>query len=248
MAFAAKSLSTVSQWWAVPAAVLVFFIADFGLALAYLLNFAIGQPAEKLTLILDLEGEANLPTWYASTKLFIVAALLGLFARQHFEPSQLRSWPLVGLALAFLAFSADETAQIHEWVGYKVDTVVLEGGTRAGTLFDHTGLWMFLVGLPVAAAIGVLIWSVRFYLGRAPGVVSKYVAGCGVLMLGAVGLEMLRNFVAPGTGAHVVQVCAEELLEMAGVTLILWGTLDLLKAYRIHLSSENVELVRTSRQ
>ena len=34
---------------------------------------------------------------------------------------------------------------------------------------------------------------------------------------------------------------------MAGVTLILWGTLDLLKAYRIHLSSENVELVRTFR-
>ena len=32
------------------------------------------------------------------------------------------------------------------------------------------------------------------------------------------------------------------------MTLILWGTLDLLKAYRIHLSSENVELVRTSRE
>ena len=97
----------------------------------------------------------------------------------------------------------------------------------------------------MAAAVGVLIWSVRFYLGRAPGVLSKYVAGCATLMLGAVGLEVLRNFVMPGTGAYAVQVCVEELLEMAGVTLLLWGTLDLLKAYRIHLSSENVELVRT---
>jgi hypothetical protein len=56
-------------------------------------------------------------------------------------------------------------------------------------------------------------------------------------MAGALGIETLRNFVVRGSGAYAAEVVAEELLEMLGVTILLWGCLDLLRAYGIRLEA-----------
>src|SRR5690606_30400245 len=86
----------------VPALILLVFALDLLLALLYVGNYMVGHEYEPLTRFVDLDGEANLPTWYSSMQWFSVALLLGLFAYRHFEPKTLRSWALIMLPLIFL--------------------------------------------------------------------------------------------------------------------------------------------------
>lgn len=202
--------------------VLFCFAADVALGLIFLVDAAIGEP----TRLFDLGMEANIPTWYASAQLLLVGLLLGLYAAAHFAPSKPDAWLLALLALLFVALSADETAGVHEWIGYQTDRV-LPGGTREATAFARTGIWMFVLGLPLLAFFLFAFHRLRPHL--APhGVLTRYFVGVGIFLLGAAGVEMLVNFVEEGTTAFYLQVFCEEVLEMVGVTILLWGTWDLL--------------------
>lgn len=68
----------------IPPFVLAFFMADFALAFAHLANTLLGWPLGQT---LAMEMENNLPTWYASTQLFVLAALLAVFAVRNFDRS-----------------------------------------------------------------------------------------------------------------------------------------------------------------
>ncbi|MDX6751204.1 hypothetical protein SH611_15420 [Geminicoccaceae bacterium 1502E] len=206
-----------------------FFIADIAISFLYIANIALG---DRFTRMFDLDGEANFPAWYSSTQLFVVAALLGLFAFHHFSLRHVRSWPPAGLAMFFVLLSADETAQFHEWAG-SISDALLTSGTRE-TLLDRMGTWMFVIGLPGVALAFLLLHSARFYFRPAPGALVKFLVGMAILAAGAVGVEGLDNFLA-GTAAATAQVFVEETLEMVGVTIMLWGTLDLLQAYGLRI-------------
>jgi hypothetical protein len=222
----------------VPGVVQVFYVADFALSLAYLLNVGAGRPFGKLTALLDLDGESNLPTWYSSIQLFVVAVLLGFFAYRTFEKSRISSWLLSLLPLVFVVLSIDEVAEIHEWLGKKSD-VLLPGGTRGNTPFGETGIWMFLIGIPFLAFMVFLIRSVRVYFRNKPGVLRKFVLGMLIFVGGAAGMDTAANFVVIGSRAHVLEILMEELCEMLGVTTILWATCDLLRGYgfSVHLDA-----------
>lgn len=215
---------------AVPAVILILFAADFSLTLTYLANSMAGHSINGLNALVDLNGEGNLPTWYSSVKLFAVAASFGLLSR--IERPFVGSWLFALLALAFLGLSADETVQIHESVGTKLD-IFLPGGDRENTVVSKTGIWMFVIGIPAVAAMAFLFWYARSYLRIAPEAFIKYFIGLVVFAIGAMGMETLSNFVAGE--AYVAVVAAEELLEMLGVTILLWACLDLLQARNVRL-------------
>lgn len=235
-----------STWRRIPVLVRWCFGIDLVLALAYLFDSLFGGVSWKLSELLHLEHESNLPTWYSSTQLFVVAAMLGLFAYRNFDRSRRRSWFLAVLPLVFLALSIDEIAEIHEWLGYKTD-VLLPGGHRRNTWFWYTGVYMFLVGIPFLVFLLVLIRSLSGYFGRVPGVTRKYLLGAVLLMGGASGVELVSNFVPVQSAAHVVQVFFEELLEMLGVTVWLWATHDLLLAHGFKVELRPVEESGTQR-
>src|SRR5262249_21369637 len=165
------------------------------------------------------------------------AGVTGIFAFARFDPRSPRSWRLALLPLLFIALSADESIALHQAIGHGRDGL-LPGGDRAGTAVARTGAG----GLRLGPALLFLFWgllrSVREELERAPEASSRMLLGMTVMLTGAVGLETLSNFIAPGSVLDVLEVFLEEVLEMIGTTIILWGSCELLAAYRFAFSLE----------
>jgi hypothetical protein len=211
----------------IPTLILVFIMIDISLGLGYMVNELVGRPYPILTLQLDLNRESNLPTWYSSMQWFCVAIFLGLFAHSKFKLQQKRSWLLVVIALLFLALSVDEVARIHEWVGGKTE-ILLPGGDRANTVFPVTGIWMFVIGIPFLAAFVWLIFSIRIFFQHNRAAFIKLFVGMLITLGGALGFETLTNFVAPGSMYEILTVFSEEVCEIIGGTVVLWGSYELL--------------------
>lgn len=218
----------------IPWPVRVLLLADISMAALYILDAAL--PYKLFTRLVDLDGEANLPTWYSSAQLLVLALLLGAFAVIN-RDSHVR-WSLFGLPALCLVLSLDEVAQIHEGLGLKSD-VLLAVGAREDSVVVRTGIWMFLLGPPFLIVVA-LLWRafVPFLQGRAR-VVRLYIVGFVVYAGSALGIEILANFVGPGGLASVVQVVCEELGEMLGVTLLVWATLELLASYDIRVRARD---------
>jgi hypothetical protein len=225
----------------IPLPLLIFFCIDVALGMAYMFNYLAGHPVRALTHFLDLNREGNLPTWYASIKWCCVAVLLGIFTHRNFSPSQRKSWLLLTLPLVFLALSLDEIAQIHEGLGRKSE-ILLPGISRKNALFSQTGMWMFIIGVPFLALFVVLILSIRTYFQRAPGALVKMCLGMAISLAGAIGVEILTNFVVPNSVYDVLQVFSEELCEMLGSTIVLWGSYELLDKHGVALRLDSAEI------
>ena len=225
----------------VPLLVLVFFAVDLALVIAHVLDYLAGNPYWMLTIFLDLGRESNLPTWYSAVQWFTIAELLAIFAQRNFRLAQFRSWLLLMLPLIFLTLSIDEVAVVHERLGTKID-ILFPGGSRQNTLFSITGIWMFVIGIPFIALVGILILSVRTYFRRTPGAFTKIVVGMAITLAGALGIETLANFVGSNSAHTMLQVISEELCEMLGSTIVLWGSYDLLCRYRFNFTVDRVEL------
>jgi hypothetical protein len=210
-----------------PPLILLFFLGDLALALLYLINWGLHQPFHKINLFLDLDGEANLPAWYSSMQLFLIAGLLAVFAYIRFNRKDKTSWRLVLLPIVFVVLSLDEAAKIHEWLGGKTD-VFLPGESRKLTMFWSTGIWMFLFGIPFFLSMLGLIFSLKKYFTDNFAAFKKFLIGLLIFAGSAVGIEMLANFVSNESIGHVIEICFEELGEMLGETFILWAAYELL--------------------
>ena len=129
---------------------------DIGLTLLYLVDAALGRPFTSFSHFIDLDSEANLPTWYASIQWFCAAGASWVFAIRNVERRPSRSWLLFLLPAVFLAFSLDEIARFHEYVGYLSD-VLLPNGAREASVVSKTGLFFVLFGVPFAVLFAGLV-------------------------------------------------------------------------------------------
>jgi hypothetical protein len=212
------------------------------LGAANILDYLTARPFWLLSRLIDLGLEGNIPQWYSSIQWFSVAALLGIFAYYNFHRSQIRSWLLLVLPLVFLAFSVDEVAQIHERLGRMTD-VFLPSAARADMLFTRTGIWMFVMGVPLIAFFAALVFSIRVYFHRAAAPLTKMLLGMAIFLTGALGIEILSNFIANFESIYgVLQVVGEEVCEMLGSTIVLWGIYELLTLHGFVLHVDEVQV------
>lgn len=227
----------------VPAFILIFFVCDMALTFVYLLDWGLRRPFATITLLIGLDDEANLPTWYSSIQLFGVATFLAIFASAKLAKQNILSWTLLLWPFMFLALSIDETAQIHEYLGWKSD-ILLPGGSRKNSLFPQTGIWMFLFGIPCLLFMESLLYSLKKYLRGNCHVTRLFFAAVIVYVGSATGLEVVDNFVPANGWLHVLQVCFEELGEMIGTTLFLWASYELLNAHGFSMYIPKAEAIR----
>lgn len=209
-----------------PAPIAVCFMIDIVLALAFVIDYWIDHSHHRLTNFLHLSQEANLPTWYSSVQWFAVAALLGLFAARQMSRLARPSWVLAAFPLLFLMLSLDEVASIHEKLA-RLSDQLLPGGDREATLFPRTGIWMFLLGPPFIAVLWALIVAVKPYVVDNRGALARIVVGMAVMLSGALAVETFINLFEPDTVGATIQIFVEELLEMLGATIVLWGSYEL---------------------
>lgn len=219
-----------SAFWPVPPLVLWLYIGDLGLAASYVVNALLGEPSYQLTEWLDLDGEQNIPTWYSSMQWALAAALLGLFVQSSsLRPIERRLFAILPLLL--LAMSLDEVAGIHEWLGVKSDAL-LANGDRSASMFAANGVWVLVIGVPFFAFLGVLLYALRELFRAAPAALYTIGIGLAIMFLGALGFEMLLNFVPRYGRLELLAELFEETLEMIGATTVVWGAYKLATAQR----------------
>lgn len=221
----------------IPLLVWLLLAADATLALMPLVLHLAGAPYPRLLNFFDVDREASLPTWYSSMQWFcagVLFALLPLYGWQRRLPGLL---PMTALALTCLLFSADEIAGMHEWLGKSSDAL-LPGGDRHGTSLSRTGLWPFLIGIPVIAVLAVMVYRMRRAFAPARPALRLLIVGLAVMFAGALLVEFAMNLIPEGPQEArllLLQHSAEEFLEMLGVTFIVWSACTLLNAYGFEL-------------
>ncbi len=220
----------------IPTPIVLLFAADILLVAAMIIDFWLGSPYGRLRNLLDLNLENSLATWYSSMQWFCAACLFGLLALHAFRERLRGLLALTGMAMLFLVFSIDEIVEVHEWIGQKTD-VLLPDATRSTTPFAHTGIWPFVIGVPVLALLAFAIVRMR-HIFR-PGAAHArrlLIIGLVVMFTGALVVELAANLIEiRRSGWDLSQVAAEEFLEMLGVSLIVWSGYELLRAYGFEL-------------
>jgi hypothetical protein len=200
------------------------------LAIAYLEAHVIdvGLPWGPFRAWINLDGDVSLPAWFSAMQLFAVGALWGMAAYVNRHREQVSSAFLAAVGMGFVFLSADEGSMIHERITLAAKML----GADALLIRGH-GAWISIYG---TAAVGALLLAGR-HLRRLWAHNARPVLlgglGAAVYVGGAVGVEVL-GYLVLGHGAAprlaAVQVLVEESLEMVGVSLILYGTLLLLRS------------------
>lgn len=171
----------------------------------------------------DLDGEANIPSWFSSMQLLAVGLLAAYCAWRESTPHGARwrnGWWLI-MAI-FLYLSIDEAAKLHETVGHLVSQ-------RVRLTWFEGGIWSvrywILAFLPVLAwATGYLIqffW--RRFAGR-PYLLLTVTVGL-ISWLGVLVCEFVPGVVSMSQWHAIYLIGWEELLEMVGATCFLVAVL-----------------------
>ena len=193
---------------------------DVLLAAAYILTHII-EPEVRLGPIrefLNVDREVSIPTWFSATQLFIVAVVLWDHAR---KVGELHTFFLV-LACGFLFLSMDEAAAVH-------DNILRFAKHRKLPWLAGVEYLAWMVPYALAGLLGIVIGfrpasSVTRRFPREAGII---VLGGALFVGGGVGLEIVTHLLyVIAVDAHFfLAVAAEELCEMAGVTVMLYGFL-----------------------
>ncbi len=207
---AVRSLGRLSS---VPSLVRVFFFGTVVVALIAVAGFLLEAESD----LVKVGEEGNIPTWFSSIQLFMIAAVLSLIAIRDIDRRSPSTWALAVVPGLFVLLSLDEVAMFHERLGEWLSTSTDVGaGLRTG---PWVLLFVPLVGLLTLAAAFVF-WP---YLKGRRDVIVLVVAGFGVFGLSAVGLELLANLPADGSAVHKLLGFAEEIGEMLAGNIILWS-------------------------
>lgn len=204
--------------------VLWWLLADVAVGLIHLLNVTVVAALYRPTAMLSLTSETNLPTWYATLKLAVLAAGFALLAWVLSRRGQRRGWTLLLPAAIALYLSLDEFAQIHE----RLDRYASVSG------LDYTGDWMLVAAPVFVFAIGaaaILTWAIwgDWWTG------IRLLVGAFLYAAAAAGLELAQNFVDRGGALLGVLAVAEELGELVAVTIVLWVVAELLARYGLRI-------------
>jgi hypothetical protein len=208
--------------------VLGLLVFNFLLVVIYLGNLALPDPSQFIQLLFDLDSDRSLPTWFSSIQLFVVGQvfLFVAYRRRQIPPEVSSHFPLsqkflVIVGLVFVFFSMDETAMFHERLKF-----LLGGQSWIPRFEGDLGLWM-----SVYAAAGlvllIILWRDVWRLVRQMPRAALFLAlGFGVFFVGGVVMEALANLFLRGEEAtylDYLQIAAEEGLEMAGISIMLYG-------------------------
>lgn len=191
---------------------------DLLLLLAHVSGFVIrGEPF----LIFNLDAEANLPTWWSSTKFAMAGTLMMVMVLK----TEFRKLTPILLGLLFFAFSLDEAVSLHERLGHFFADHVATGSTiRRKDAF----LWPVLFGIPALLCIGIVFRWLRKEGFMSASLWRDFAIAIVVLFTGAVGMEVVAFnplvSIPQTSGVYETLSALEEMLEHLGASLLVWAS------------------------
>ena len=193
------------------------------------MNAGITMPLEVLDAQLDLKDEGNLAAWYSSAQLLLLALSAGAIACCT-EPSQGAVWLhraiWLGVAGIALALSADETSQLHEWLGQRYNDYTGEDDPISRAIgISSVYRWLIVLAIPASLGAAVLLlcaarmWGVN----RRSAILAISGAMCWLVTLAA---EFVESQYFERTRTHYPgwrgqQATVEEGAELLGAGLLL---------------------------
>jgi len=181
-----------------------------------------GASVWRVVQLFNLDVEGTIPSWYSSCALLGAAGLLGLIARAERErgSQDWRYW--AGLAVIFVALSADEAASIHELAIHPLRRALGVSGVLAFA-------WV-IPGAAFVALVGAVY--LRFLLRLPAPTRSQFVLAGALFVGGALGMEMVGGalYTAYGMGLQTaLESIVEETLEMVGIVVFIHALLSHLR-------------------
>jgi hypothetical protein len=204
---------------------LTLICIELMLVVAYGTDAWVQGPAEQLHAVIDLDAEGNLPTWFSSFQLTLIAISLWALAarlRDSRRPSRRFMRACGGF---FLLLSIDETAMMHERITASLGSRYIDWmPDYFGNHIGEASLWILIL----MACLGAAYPHLRGLWRMSPVASLIAAAGCVVYVTGAAVLETIGyKMLSAGVslGLYRVEVAAEEFFEMLGASLILYAVL-----------------------
>lgn len=214
------SPSKVARWLGIVA---VLFAIQSLINEFLLENVLNSQHSELFISFLDLfsvNAEKTIPTWYATVLLFGSAVILGVITAVKYQTRDLQTKYWAGLSIIFLYLSIDEGAVIHELFS----TPLEETFNTSGYL---TFGWLILF-IPLLLIFALLY--LRFLFHLPPRIRNLFILAGLFYVGGAVVVEAIsanRYGLDGGVSfTYLAIATVEELLEMLGVVLFIYGLLS----------------------
>jgi hypothetical protein len=166
---------------------------------------------------LDLDRECNFATWLSSVQ----AGMVGFVSVLLFLQSRRREWWLVGLG--WMALSADELCQFHEWTG----AIISRSGFHLGALGPPYP-WVIVAGPFLLAYAVVVLWFLNRELRPHPRLRGLVLLAL-LLMASSLPLEVIGGWIQGNAPRPPrLEVIAEETFESLGGTVFLYVLLVVL--------------------
>lgn len=172
----------------------------------------------ELTWLFHLNGEENLPTWFAAGQLFAAAVLALLIAEKHRSRALPFAWHWSILSGGLALVAIDELVEWHERIGQWVHDQ-----------YETSGLFLYGWVIPYGlAACLVALCYFRFWLHLPARVRRSFLLGSVLLVGGAIGFECFGGWWAShyghGRGTSAI-AWFEECSEKVGAAILIYALL-----------------------
>lgn len=192
------------------------------------------EASRLLFQLFDLDGENNVPSWYAALLWAIAAGLALVAARREFSGDALVRWSWTLLGGVFLLLSLDEVGSLHERLLDLAGDIV-QAKTGVADSFYYN--WVAMAGM-LAVLVATLL--VPFVLRIRRDVAACLIVAAVLFLVGSLGFETVSSAIHRGWISSVDRagltwtrlIILEELLEMIGAVLAIHASLRWLTSSR----------------
>ena len=174
--------------------------------------------------VLDPNGEANLPTWYSSSKLLLAGVVLAGRALRF------QSSVMAACAALAVGMSADESANLHELAGFLLSHHLPPHWQLFGDPSVH--MWPYVYGLPAVLVVALgLWWLISRDQAVSPVTTTRLLGAFLLFFSGAVAMELVQhwwpaNLLPVVFGQVSLLMLLEESMENVGASVLLWAAVQ----------------------
>jgi len=202
--------------------VLMLVLANFA---CLFLKYVVEYPRIHNFTMINLDEEANIPTYVSSFLLLVSGVLLAIIAmgEKKRDSKHVRHWVL--LSGLFFYMSLDEAAGIHEQLNGPINEML-----------DVGGISYYGAVIPgIMATLFLLVIYFRFWMGLPPRSKYLFMVSAVLYVGGVIGLEMVGGIHASLHGIenlhYGILTTVEETLEFSGVTMFIYALMDFLRSH-----------------
>jgi len=166
--------------------------------------------------LLYVDDEGNIPTWLSSLTLALCGQLLLFIGYQKYQQKADFAKHWIGLGLLFFLLSLDEFIQMHEFLIQPMRQLF---NITEGPLFFA---WV-IPGSVFVLVVALIYFPFLRYL--AEDTRNVFVLSAVLFVGGAIGMEIMGGYLYEQP-VYLLVMHIEELLEMMGITVFVYGLLS----------------------